>query len=139
MDTYELIIIGGGPGGVAAGVYAARKQLKTLFLTKDFGGQSIVSSDIQNWIGTVSIPGTEFAQALEKHLRAYARDTLEVRTGEWVSKIEKTKDGFSVITDKGTYAGKTVLVTTGSGRRKLPVPGADTFENKGLTYCASCD
>lgn len=139
MNDYELIIIGGGPGGVAAGVYAARKQLKTLFLTKDFGGQSIVSSDIQNWIGTVSIPGTDFAHALEKHLRAYARDILEVRTGEWVSKIEKTKDGFSVATNKGTYATKAVLITTGSGRRKLPVPGADTFENKGLTYCASCD
>ncbi|MDP2705069.1 MAG: FAD-dependent oxidoreductase [Patescibacteria group bacterium] len=139
MSDYELIIIGGGPGGVAAGVYAARKQLKTLFLTKDFGGQSIVSSDIQNWIGTVSIPGTEFAQALEKHLRAYARDVVEVRTGEWINKIEKTKDGFSVTTDKATYAAKTVLVATGSARRKLSVTGADTFENKGVTYCASCD
>lgn len=139
MDSYELTIIGGGPGGVAAGVYAARKQLKTLFLTKDFGGQSVVSSDIQNWIGTVSISGTDLANALEKHLRAYAHDVIDVHTGEWVNRIEKTKDGFSIITDKGAYSTKTVLITTGSERRKLSVPGADTFENKGVTYCASCD
>lgn len=136
---YELTIIGGGPGGVAAGVYAARKQLKTLFLTKDFGGQSIVSPDIQNWIGTVSIPGTDFASVLEKHLRAYAGEFVDIRTGEYVARISKKENKFEVTTDVGTYTTDTVLITTGSERRKLTIKGAAEYENKGLTYCASCD
>ena len=69
---YDLAIIGGGPAGVAAGVYASRKRLKTVFITKDFGGQSIDSLGIENWIGTVKISGTDLAKNLEKHLRAYA-------------------------------------------------------------------
>ncbi len=150
---YELTIIGGGPAGVAAGIYAARKQLKTLFLTKDFGGQSIVSPDIQNWIGTISIPGTDFSSMLEKHLRAYAGEFVDIRTEEYVAKISKKaafgeprfkqslerEDGFEIATDTTTYTTQTVLITTGSERRKLTIPGAVEFENKGVTYCASCD
>ncbi len=137
--TYDLIIIGGGPAGVAAGVYAARKKLKTLFLTKDFGGQSIVSEDIQNWIGTVSINGAEFASNLKKHLLAYAGDSLVAKEGVYVKSIEKHGKKFVVKTSSGDFNTKTVLVTTGSSRKKLEAKGADTFEHKGLTYCASCD
>ena len=67
-QLYDLIIIGGGPAGVSAGVYAARKKLKTLLITGDFGGQSIVSEGIENWIGTIKITGTELAQNFKKHL-----------------------------------------------------------------------
>src|SRR5690606_21760582 len=74
--TYDLAILGGGPAGVSAGVYAARKNLKTVFLTFDFGGQSIVSPDIQNWIGTKSISGNDLAKALEDHLRSYEGENL---------------------------------------------------------------
>jgi NADH-dependent peroxiredoxin subunit F len=133
---YDLTIIGGGPAGVAAGVYAARKKLKTLFITKDWNSQSTVSEGIENWIGTVKIHGLEFAKALEGHLRAYSDDTLDIKVGESVEKIEK---GFKIKTNKGEYESKTVLITTGSMRKKLEVPGADKFEHKGLTYCASCD
>jgi len=135
----DLIIIGGGPAGVAAGVYASRKRLKTVFITESFGGQSIVSDGIENWIGSIKIPGAELAKNLEAHLRAYSGDIVDIKTGEWVEKIEKTATGFAVKTKTGTYEAKTVLVTTGSTRRKLEVPGADVFEHKGLTYCASCD
>ncbi len=76
---YDLIIIGGGPGGVAAGVYAARKRLKTLFVTYEWGGQSTVSDGIQNWIGTINIPGVELAQALKAHLEAYKSDIVEIK------------------------------------------------------------
>jgi len=138
--TYDLAIIGGGPAGVAAGVYAARKQLKTLFLTYDFGGQSIVSAEIQNWIGTPAISGEELAKQLETHLRAYEGENLVIKTGVKAEKIEKAGSNFSVKTDDGqTYEGRTALITTGAHRRKLTVPGADTFEQKGITYCATCD
>lgn len=137
---YELIIIGGGPAGVSAGVYAARKKLKTLFLTTDFQSQSTVSEDIQNWIGTVSISGSKFAKDMEAHLRAYAGDSVTIKTGVRAEKVEKKEGGFSVTIQGGeTFTTKTVLIATGSTRRKLEVKGADTFEHKGLTYCATCD
>ncbi len=146
--TYDLIIIGGGPAGVAAGVYAARKRLKTLFLTYDWGGQSIVSPDIQNWIGTTSISGEDLAKNLREHLEANTGESLEIRTGAKVSKLDhvnpvktsSTGQAFCVTTDKGeSFETKTVLIATGSARRKLMVPGAAEFEQKGITYCASCD
>ncbi len=141
--TYDVTIIGGGPAGVAAGVYAARKELKTLFITKDWNSQSTVSEGIENWIGTVKISGADFAKSLENHLRAYAKNSVDIHVGESCERIEKTDDGFTITTKKGstisTYTSKAVLVATGSFRKKLPVPGADIFEHKGLTYCASCD
>ncbi len=143
---YDLAIIGGGPAAVAAGVYAARKRLKTVLITKDWNSQSTVSEGIENWIGTVNIPGAEFAKSLEKHARAYAADVLDIKVDEWCTKVSKVigtaetpADGFVITTDKGSYTAKTVLIATGSHRRKLEVPGADKFEHKGVTYCASCD
>lgn len=136
---YDLIIIGGGPAGVSAGVYAARKKLKTLLIAPEFGGQSIVSEGIENWIGTVKISGNELAQNFKNHLLAYAGDSVTIVEGEYVQDIEKEGDNFKVKTDSGEYSSKAVLVATGSTRRKLEVPGAKEFDNKGLTYCASCD
>lgn len=137
---YDLIIVGGGPGGVAAGVYAARKRLKTLFITSEWGGQSTVSDGIQNWIGTINIPGVDLAAALKAHLEAYKADIVEIKEHELVTKVEKNGEGFKVTTENGgSYDTKTVLITSGSKRRKLTIPGAELFENKGITYCASCD
>ncbi|MEK7558267.1 MAG: FAD-dependent oxidoreductase, partial [Patescibacteria group bacterium] len=132
--------IGAGPAGTAAGVYASRKKLKTLLVTPDFGGQSIVSTDIQNWVGTPSISGTELATAFKKHLEIYAGNTLTIKEGEKVFTIKKNKNDFSIRTDQGkAYTAKTVLIATGSDRKKLQAPGADRLEHKGITYCASCD
>jgi len=136
---YDLTIIGGGPAGVAAGVYASRKRLKTLFITRDWNSQSTVSEAIENWIGTVKISGADFAKNLEKHLRAYASDVVNIKVGEICTKISKSETGFDVVTDKSSYKTKTILVTSGSHRRKLEIPGADVFEHRGITYCASCD
>src|SRR3989344_217467 len=138
---YDLAIIGGGPAGVSAGVYAARKQLKTVLITESFGGQSVESSGIENWIGTVKIPGADFSQMLEEHLRAYAGNSVEIKTGERVTNLEVglPSGTFKVETNKNVYETRAVLVATGSTRRKLEIPGAKEFENKGLTYCASCD
>jgi alkyl hydroperoxide reductase subunit F len=135
---YDLTIIGGGPAGVSAGIYAARKLLKTLFISPEFGGQSIVSDDIQNWIGTPHIAGSKLAKDLEEHLKAYAGEMVDMKS-EYAKNITKTDTGFTVTTDSGTYETKTILIATGSHRRKLEIPGADTYDHRGVTYCASCD
>ncbi len=148
MAIYDLVIVGGGPAGVAAGVYASRKRLKTLFITENFEGQSAVSEGIENWIGTIKISGGDLAKALEAHLRAYAGEVVDIKTGARVSAIEKKVTGpepiFTVKISnlsgtEETAETKAVLITTGSSRRKLPAKGADIFEHKGLTYCATCD
>jgi len=136
---YDCAILGGGPAGVSAGVYASRKQLKTIFITKDFLSQSTVSEGIENWIGDINVPGLKLAQKFEEHLRAYAGDFVDIKTGEWIEKVTKIDGGFEIKTDTETYRAKSVLVATGSDRQQLPVPGAKEFEHKGLTYCASCD
>lgn len=139
--TYDLAIIGGGPAGIAGVVYAARKRLKTILITPDFGGQSVVSPDIHNWIGQISISGIDLAQSLQKHAEAYKGEFLTIQEGERATHVKKAGDGtFTVETESGaTYQARAILIATGSSRRKLGVPGADTFEHKGLTYCASCD
>jgi len=136
---YDLAIIGGGPAGVSAGVYASRKKLKTVFITKDFAGQSTVSDGIENWIGTENISGIDLSKNLENHLKAYAEDIVDIKEGQLGEKVEKIDGGFKITTDKETFEAKTVLITTGSHRRKLDAKGADQFEHKGITYCASCD
>jgi thioredoxin reductase len=137
---FELIIIGGGPAGVAAGVYASRKQLKTLVIAESFGGQSIVSEGIENWIGEIKISGFDLAKKLENHLSSYAGNFVEIKKSERVEKITQNSDKtFTVKTNKNEYAALSVLITTGSSRRKLEAVNADKLEHKGLTYCASCD
>lgn len=141
MDSFELIIIGGGPAGIAAGVYASRKQLKTLLVAKEWGGQSIVSPDIQNWIGTPNISGADLAKNLETHLRTYAQDIVSIKAGVNATKLERGDNDLYIVTleDGTSVQTKAILIATGSKRRRLDVPGADTFEHKGVTYCASCD
>jgi alkyl hydroperoxide reductase subunit F len=137
---YDLIIIGGGPAGTAAGVYASRKKLKTLFVTKDWGGQSTVSTDIQNWIGTPHISGDKLAADLRAHLETYAEDVLDIISNQIVEKLEKNGEGYiATLSDGSTHETRGVLIAAGSHRRRLDVPGADEFEHKGVTYCASCD
>jgi NADH-dependent peroxiredoxin subunit F len=140
MSTlYDLAIIGGGPGGAAAGVYASRKRLKTVFITKDWLGQSNVSEKIENWVGTVALSGLELSQNLEKHVKAYAEGIIDFKEGELCTHIEKKDGYFTITTDKSSCDAKTILITSGSSRRTLDVPGAKEYDNKGLTYCATCD
>ena len=136
---FDLAIIGGGPAGVSAGVYAARKRLKTIFITESFGGQSTESVGIENWVGTKKISGVDFGKALEEHLRSHASESLEIKTGERVTNISKPDSNFKIETAGNSYTAKNVLITTGSTRKKLDIKGAKEFENKGITYCASCD
>ena len=138
---YDLIIIGGGPAGVAAGVYAARKQLKTVLITEEIGGQSVVSEGIENWIGSPRIHGAELAKTFKAHLDAVKDGFVTLETGDRVISLLQSSDkSFLIKTKNGNeYSAKAVLIASGAGRRKLNIPGAEKFENKGVTYCASCD
>lgn len=137
---FDLAIIGGGPAGSAAAVYAARKLLKTVLITEEFGGQSIVSPDIQNWIGTPHLSGEELAKNLEAHVREYAGTQVAIETGDRVDALTCEQGGFTVTTRGGKhYSAKAVLVVSGGSRKRLDAKNADQFEHKGLTYCASCD
>ena len=139
MEIYDLAIIGGGPAGVAAGVYAARKKLKTIIIADKFSGQSVVSPDIQNWIGTPSISGIELAKNMENHLKKYS-NIIDIKEQEKVEEIKEVEEKkYAIKTSKETYQTKTILVATGNHRRKLDAENADKFEHKGITYCASCD
>lgn len=137
---HDLIIIGGGPAGIAAGVYAARKKLDTVLITPDFGGQSMVSETIENWIGETIITGKKIQEKLTDNIKHYQSETFVIKEFQKAESIKKVGDIFTVHTNFGTdFFAKTVLFTTGAKRRHLTVPGADLFEHKGLTYCASCD
>ena len=138
---YDLIIIGTGPAGVAAAVYAARKRLATAIIAEEIGGQSLVSDGIENWIGSPKMSGINLAKAFAAHLDAVKGDVVTLSLHERVVSLTKIETGtFLAKTKTGKeFSGRAVLVASGAGRRKLSIPGADKFENKGVTYCASCD
>jgi alkyl hydroperoxide reductase subunit F len=141
-NIFDLIIVGGGPAGASAAIYAARKRMKSILILKEWGGQSVVSSDIQNWIGTPHISGADLAKNLEAHVKEYAGEFLEIKTGSLVtnSELDKETNIVKVSLENGENVfGKSLLITTGSNRRKLEIKGAEEFEHKGLTYCATCD
>lgn len=137
---YDLAIIGGGPAGCSAAVYAARKRLKTVLITDDWGGQSSVSPDIQNWIGEKAISGAELANKLREHVEQYKGEWLTIHSPHRVTGIEIQNGEMCIImSDSKLCSAKALLIASGANRRKLDIPGAKEFDQKGLTYCASCD
>lgn len=135
---YDLTIIGGGPAGAAAAVYAGRKKLKTLLITEGWGGQSVVSAGIENWIGIKSISGFDLAKALEDHVRA--QEGIEIISPDKVLEVGEIPEGYQVKTEKGgTYQAKTLVVVSGGRRRRLSIPGEDAFDGRGVAYCSTCD
>lgn len=135
---FDLIVIGGGPAGVSAGIYAARKKIKTLLITDSFGGQSLVSDNIENWIGEKVISGFDLAEKLESHLRA--QEDIEIINNDKVKTITEENGLFKLTTEKGkNLESKTIFLACGSHRRRLEVPGEKKFEGKGVFYCSICD
>jgi NADH-dependent peroxiredoxin subunit F len=137
---YDLIILGGGPAGASACIYAARKKLKTAIIAGELAGQSSVSETIYNWPGIPEISGYDLSNNFKKHILYYKGPLLDIFEGEKVTEIKKENDIYIIKTDMGkTYTSISILITTGSGRKKLNAENADKYEHKGITYCASCD
>ncbi|MEE1247491.1 MAG: FAD-dependent oxidoreductase [Acutalibacteraceae bacterium] len=132
---YDIIIIGGGPAGLTAALYACRANKKTLVIEKEtFGGQITFSPKVENIPGFISLTGNEFAeklveQVLEQGADVESCEALEIRDGE-----VKT-----VVTDDGEYQGKTVIIATGAKHRMLGIDGEDRFVGEGISFCAVCD
>ncbi|MDO8589189.1 MAG: FAD-dependent oxidoreductase [Armatimonadota bacterium] len=133
---HELIIIGAGPAGLTAGVYAARKQLDTLIISENVGGQTTWSSEIENYLGFMYITGVELVERFEEHVRHF---NLRQEFGR-VTRLSRIEHGFRVETeDLREFDARAVIVASGKSPRMLNVPGERQFRGKGVTYCSTCD
>lgn len=138
QTVYEVAIIGYGPAGISAGIYAARKNLKSVLIGDLPGGEVRNSGDIENWPGDGETDGNALADKLVKHLDAH-RDMVDVLQTK-VTNISKSDGVFTITTeDNKTLQSKTVIYTTGRHPRMLNIPGEKEFKNKGVSYCATCD
>lgn len=141
-EKYDYIILGAGGTGLASAMYAARLGLKTLVLGTSHGSELPVggvittTNIVENYPGFIKTTGVDLAKKIEEHARSY--DNVTIKEEKAVN-IEKHKDCFKIKTNKGTYSAKSVLFATGTKWRKLEVPGAKEFENRGLAFCALCD
>ena len=134
---YELIILGAGPAGMTAAVYAARKRLNTLLLSKDVGGQVLWTTGVENYMGYQFIEGAELIKKFEEQVKQFP---VEQKVNQEISSVTKTDNGFEVTTDKGeSYQAKAVIIATGKRPRQLNVPGEEKLKGKGVTYCSICD
>ena len=132
---YELIIVGAGPAGITAAIYAARTKMDFVVLTTNVGGQVVLSSEIENYTGFQYITGEELGAKFQEHLE---RHKFELKMEE-AQRVEREGDLFKVKTNSGTYQSKTVIIATGRKPRELKVLGETEFKNRGVTYCATCD
>jgi alkyl hydroperoxide reductase subunit F len=135
--VYDLMIIGGGPAGLCAGVYAARKRLKTLLVSVDIGGQINNTWGIENYLGYQFIEGPELINKFQTQVSQFP---IDQKIGEKVSKLEKIDGGFEAISEgDNRYQARAVIFATGKSPRKLNVPGEAELTGRGVTYCAICD
>ncbi len=137
---YEVLIIGGGPAGAAAAVYAARKGIRTAIVAERFGGQTLDTLGIENFISVLATEGPKFAAALEAHVRHYGVDIIGLQR---VAKLEPAAQagGYArVMLDNGAVLkGRTVILATGARWRNVNVPGEQAYRTKGVAYCPHCD
>jgi len=134
--VYELIIIGAGPAGITAAIYAARKKMNLLVLSKDIGGQALWTGNIENYTGYQIVTGAELTEKFREHIDAYK---ITVNENENVLSVEKTNDSVTVKTDKAQYSSMAVVIASGKTPKELNVPGEKEYKNKGVAYCATCD
>jgi len=133
--TYDVIIIGAGPAGLTAGIYAARREMKAVILTKDIGGQMMWASEIENYPGFKSIKSSELITKMSEQVKALG---VEIKLAE-VKRIEKKDEDFNIRTEGGDFLAKTVIIALGASPRRLAIPGEEEFSGKGVSYCANCD
>lgn len=137
MESWQLIIIGAGPAGLTAGIYAGRSGLKTLILDEKMaGGEASVTPWIENYPGFESISGPELAERMANHCRKFGATIKEL---EKVVSIDVEDQKKRVQTDKATHSASALIVASGTHYRELQVPGEQGFRGKGVSYCAVCD
>ena len=133
---YDLIIIGGGPTGLTAGIYAGRAKLNVLILEKSsIGGQIYLTNEVANYPGIFETTGSNYAEQLKKQAEAFG---VEIISGE-VTNMEFSKEIKEIKTSTDTYKGYSVLIATGASPRKLGFPGEEEYTGRGVAYCATCD
>lgn len=137
MEDWDLIIIGAGPAGLTAGLYAGRSGLRTLIVEeKTIGGQMAISPWIENYPGFESITGYELVEKMAEHCRKFGAQINEV---EKAYSITVNHQEILVKTDKTSYTSKTLIVATGTNHRLLDVSGESKYQGRGVSYCALCD
>ena len=138
--AFDVLIVGGGPAGAAAAVYAARKGIKTGIVAERFGGQTLDTLGIENYISVLETQGPKFAAALEAHAKAY---DVDIMNGQRVAKLEpaaRPGGAISVTLDNGAVLkGRSVILSTGARWKNVNVPGEAEYRNKGVAYCPHCD
>lgn len=135
-NGYDVVIIGGGPAGASAGIYAARRRLKTIIFEKGLiGGAINTASLLENYPGFKPAPGMEFGSLLKEQLENLH---VEIKTEE-IKEIERTDKGFIIKDSDISIETKTILIATGSKYKKLNIPGEEEFFGKGVAFCATCD
>src|SRR3989344_7675358 len=132
---YDTLILGGGPAGYSAAIYAARYNLKCLVIAKEPGGLMNEAFKVENYPGFHSIPGIELMDKMREHVNHLG---VEVKNEEIID-VNKVKDKFGVKTNKFKYESKTLIIALGAWHRKLNVPDEKEFEKKGISYCFTCD
>jgi len=133
--VYDLIIIGAGPAGLTAGIYAGRKKINAIILTEKIGGQALAYT-IENYPGAPKISGLELVNKAKKQVEEYG---VAIKEGIIITAIKKKDGGFLVETENGSFEAKAIIIATGKIPRKLDVPGAKEFEGKGVSFCTICD
>ncbi len=136
MEEYDIIIIGAGPAGLTAGIYAGREGLKSLIIEKNVkGGNANTAPIILNYPGYNSIPGLELLKKISEQAQKYT----EIKENEELKKIERHNNGFRLITSKTEYLTKSIIFCSGTTYRKIGVKGEDEYVGKGISYCSICD
>jgi len=140
-DPYEVLVVGGGPAGASAAIYAARKGIRTGVVAERFGGQVMDTMAIENFISVKETQGPKLAAALEEHVKEYNVDIMSEQRASSVISAEKTQDGYiHVELDSGaTLKSRSVILSTGARWREMNVPGEQEYRNKGVAYCPHCD
>ncbi|MBI2851727.1 MAG: FAD-dependent oxidoreductase [Chloroflexi bacterium] len=135
---YDIIIVGGGPAGLSAAVYVARKRLSALLISGDLGGQLNLTMDIENYLGYQFIEGPELISKFHEQVAQYP---IDQKIGYRVARLDKIPGGFEATTEDGgeTYQSRVVIFTAGKRPRPLNVPGESEFTGRGVSYCAICD
>lgn len=136
MPPLDAVIIGAGPAGITAGIYAARKKMSFLILTGDIGGQALWSGEVENYTGWQFVTGGELVKKFEEHLKHFE---INVRESEEVKSAETDGGIIRVATEKDSYESRTLIIASGKKSRELGVPGEKEFRNRGVQYCSTCD